>query len=64
MQAIKSVVEGLVEFTNNRQIKKADMAPLHNPKYKTSMCRDLAHRGKCPRGQSCTFAHSQEEMEK
>ena len=35
-----------------------------NVKYKTHMCRDLAQRGKCPRGVNCTFAHSQEEMER
>ncbi|MGH0122730.1 UNVERIFIED_CONTAM: hypothetical protein FKN15_007061 [Acipenser sinensis] len=35
-----------------------------NSKYKTSMCRDLRQQGGCPRGASCTFAHSQEELEK
>lgn len=35
-----------------------------NSKYKTSMCRDLRQQGGCPRGASCTFAHTQEELEK
>ncbi|GIY52584.1 RING-type E3 ubiquitin transferase [Caerostris extrusa] len=28
------------------------------------MCRDLTQRRNCPRGLNCTFAHSQEELEK
>ncbi len=32
-------------------------------RYKTSLCRDLANRGSCPRGKNCTFAHSQMEIE-
>ncbi|RMX56030.1 hypothetical protein pdam_00017456 [Pocillopora damicornis] len=35
----------------------------HNNKFKTSMCRDHT-RGGCPRGPHCTFAHSEEELEK
>uniref|UniRef100_A0A4W2HVY4 RING-type E3 ubiquitin transferase n=1 Tax=Bos indicus x Bos taurus TaxID=30522 RepID=A0A4W2HVY4_BOBOX len=38
--------------------------PQPNSKYKTSMCRDLRQQGGCPRGTNCTFAHSQEELEK
>merc|ERR1719210_3321504 len=33
------------------------------PRYKTSMCRDLAMHGSCPRGKNCTFAHSISEIE-
>ena len=33
-------------------------------KYKTTMCRDLLLPQSCPRGASCTFAHTQEEMER
>ncbi|XP_020294173.1 roquin-2 isoform X2 [Pseudomyrmex gracilis] len=33
-------------------------------KYKVSMCRDLALRGTCPRSNSCTFAHSDTELDK
>ena len=64
MQAIKAIVEGLVDFCQNRTSKKQEFVPLHNPKYKTSMCRDLVQKGKCPRGTSCTFAHSAEELER
>ncbi|KAH7983018.1 hypothetical protein HPB52_008814 [Rhipicephalus sanguineus] len=42
-------------------------SPSHNPggsRYKTSLCRDVAQRGSCPRGAHCTFAHSQEEMDR
>ncbi|KAK3728449.1 hypothetical protein RRG08_017249 [Elysia crispata] len=41
-----------------------DASLAHNTRYKTSMCRDYASRGTCPRGATCTFAHTQEEMEK
>lgn len=37
---------------------------LHAAKYKISMCRDLTTRGSCPRGANCTFAHSEEELDK
>jgi RING finger/CCCH-type zinc finger protein len=33
-------------------------------RYKVSMCRDLALRAACPRGANCTFAHSEEELER
>ncbi|XP_067210697.1 roquin-1 isoform X2 [Linepithema humile] len=33
-------------------------------KYKVSMCRDLTLRGTCPRSNSCTFAHSDTELDK
>ncbi|XP_023938013.1 roquin-1 [Bicyclus anynana] len=36
--------------------------PTH--KYKTSMCRDAVTRSYCPRGNACTFAHFEEEMER
>lgn len=35
----------------------------HGVKYKTSLCRDLL-RGGCPRGPNCTFAHSEEELDR
>ncbi|GFN91138.1 RING finger and ccch-type Zinc finger domains 1 [Plakobranchus ocellatus] len=35
-----------------------------NTRYKTSMCRDFSARGICPRGPTCTFAHTQEELDK
>ncbi|KAL7637083.1 UNVERIFIED_CONTAM: hypothetical protein RMT77_012841 [Armadillidium vulgare] len=65
MEAVKSVVTGLVQFIQhhgNRKITEAHHA--HNAKYKTSMCRDQSQRGSCPRGSDCTFAHSDDELEK
>ncbi|MGH0136722.1 UNVERIFIED_CONTAM: hypothetical protein FKN15_062353 [Acipenser sinensis] len=65
MVAVKTVVHGLVDFIQNFS-KKGHETPQAQPnsKYKTSMCRDLRQQGGCPRGASCTFAHSQEELEK
>ena len=42
----------------------ACVQPPQHSKYKTYMCRDMKQKGGCPRGASCTFAHSQEELEK
>jgi RING finger/CCCH-type zinc finger protein len=33
-----------------------------NTRYKTSFCRDSLH-GSCPRGEKCTFAHNQSEID-
>ncbi|XP_035206118.1 roquin-2-like isoform X2 [Stegodyphus dumicola] len=64
-EATKIVVKGLVEFLQNFGNRKLhEDRPNLNTKYKTSMCRDLTQRGSCPRGTSCTFAHSQEELDK
>lgn len=66
LEAIKQVVNGLVDFVQhhgNRKLQDNSYAT-HNTKYKISMCRDLAMRAICPRGTSCTFAHSDEELEK
>uniref|UniRef100_A0A8C7Z328 RING-type E3 ubiquitin transferase n=1 Tax=Oryzias sinensis TaxID=183150 RepID=A0A8C7Z328_9TELE len=63
--AVKLVVHGLVEFTQNFSKKSHDPPqPQANSKYKTSMCRDLRQQGGCPRGTNCTFAHTQDELEK
>ncbi|RXM92189.1 Roquin-2 [Acipenser ruthenus] len=65
MVAVKTVVHGLVDFIQNFSKKGLETPqPQPNSKYKTSMCRDLRQQGGCPRGASCTFAHSQEELEK
>ncbi|KAG7477296.1 hypothetical protein MATL_G00092770 [Megalops atlanticus] len=65
MLAVKIVVHSLVDFIQNFS-KKSHEAPQPQPnsKYKTSMCRDLRQQGGCPRGANCTFAHSQDELEK
>ena len=66
VKAVKTVVQGLVEFSDNTggQRKTEPLLAQGNTKYKTHMCRDLAQKGRCPRGTNCTFAHSQEEMER
>uniref|UniRef100_A0A672M399 RING-type E3 ubiquitin transferase n=1 Tax=Sinocyclocheilus grahami TaxID=75366 RepID=A0A672M399_SINGR len=62
---VKTVVHGLVDFIQNHSKKGADtQQPPQHSKYKTYMCRDMKQKGGCPRGASCTFAHSQEELEK
>ena len=33
-------------------------------KYKTGLCRDVTRQGGCPRGENCTYAHSQEELDR
>ncbi|XP_053346566.1 roquin-1 isoform X2 [Clarias gariepinus] len=63
--AVKTVVHGLVDFIQNHSKKGTEQQqPLQHSKYKTYMCRDMKQKGGCPRGASCTFAHSQEELEK
>ncbi|XP_018609108.2 roquin-1 isoform X2 [Scleropages formosus] len=63
--AVKTVVHGLVDFIQNHSKKGTDQQqPPQHSKYKTYMCRDMKQKGGCPRGASCTFAHSQDELEK
>nr|CAH65095.1 hypothetical protein RCJMB04_3j7 [Gallus gallus] len=63
--AVRTVVHGLVDYIQNHSKKGTDQRqPPQHSKYKTYMCRDMKQRGGCPRGASCTFAHSQEELEK
>uniref|UniRef100_W5UG81 RING-type E3 ubiquitin transferase n=1 Tax=Ictalurus punctatus TaxID=7998 RepID=W5UG81_ICTPU len=65
MLAVKVVVHGLFEFIQNFSKKSHETFPSQpNSKYKTSMCRDLRQQGTCPRGVNCTFAHTQDELEK
>lgn len=62
--AAKSVVAGLVNFCSLMGHRRSgEGAAGHVARYKTSLCRDLATHGSCPRGQNCTFAHSQAELE-
>ena len=49
--------------THGIRVKAASEQPVHS-KFKTSMCRDFNQRGSCPRGQNCTFAHSEDELDK
>lgn len=66
VEAVKFVVNGLVEFVQHHGNRKSqDTGHLsHTTRYKISFCRDLSIRGNCPRGQNCTFAHSDEELER
>uniref|UniRef100_A0A1B6FIC8 RING-type E3 ubiquitin transferase n=1 Tax=Cuerna arida TaxID=1464854 RepID=A0A1B6FIC8_9HEMI len=72
VEAARLVVAGLVEFIRVHGARKPPLgeggslaAPhAHNAKYKISLCRDLGLRGTCPRGVNCTFAHSEDELEK
>ncbi|XP_055382632.1 uncharacterized protein LOC129612865 [Condylostylus longicornis] len=66
LDAVKEVVIGLVEFVQHHGNRKLQESSQANPnaKYKISLCRDLTLRRICPRGTSCTFAHSEEELEK
>ncbi|XP_055602526.1 roquin-1 [Uranotaenia lowii] len=66
LEAVKRVVIGLVEFVQhhgNRKLQEPGHLA-HNSKYKISLCRDLNLHGTCPRGSNCTFAHSEDELEK
>nr|XP_054769742.1 roquin-2-like isoform X1 [Lytechinus pictus] len=65
VDAVRKVLNGLMEFLQNYpQNKKTLDLQTQNIKYKTSLCRDVMQKGGCPRGPSCTFAHSEEELEK
>lgn len=69
LECLKYVVFGLLEFVQhhgNRKLQESATSSQMslNPKYKISLCRDLTLRRVCPRGTSCTFAHSEEELEK
>ncbi|KAL5012353.1 hypothetical protein ScPMuIL_010904 [Solemya velum] len=65
LKAGKMVMQGLVDFINKSGgQKKTEVITPHNARYKTSICRDLTQKGTCPRGVSCTYAHSNEEMER
>ncbi|XP_011495312.1 PREDICTED: uncharacterized protein LOC105360184 [Ceratosolen solmsi marchali] len=66
LEAIEIVLSALVEFIQQHGSRKSQEGA-HNSgqsKYKVSMCRDLALRGSCPRATSCTFAHSDVELDK
>ena len=67
LEAALAVVTGLVSFCalsgHRRTGESYPGAGGHVTRYKTSLCRDLAQHGSCPRGNNCTFAHSQAELE-
>ncbi len=70
LAACCQIVSGLLDFIAQHTNRKTAEEPNHghsgskgNTRYKTSMCRDLAIHGNCPRGKNCTFAHSVSEIE-
>ncbi|KAH9503316.1 Roquin-2 [Bulinus truncatus] len=65
MRSLNTVMTTYVEFLSNPDHRsRLESVPIQNTRYKTSMCRDFSARGTCPRGNTCTFAHSQEELER
>lgn len=65
LDGVRAVVTGLVEFIQLHGSRKlTDQSGQHGAKYKISMCRDLTLRSSCPRGANCTFAHSEEELDR
>ncbi|RUS84164.1 hypothetical protein EGW08_008051 [Elysia chlorotica] len=75
MRSVSTIVSAFVEYLTLNAGEHSqgaggvsgvapDASLAHNTRYKTSMCRDYTSRGTCPRGPTCTFAHTQEEMEK
>ena len=67
LEAALAVVTGLVSYCalsgHRRTGESYPGAGGHVTRYKTSLCRDLAQHGRCPRGNNGTFAHSQAELE-
>ncbi|KAK3096004.1 hypothetical protein FSP39_021870 [Pinctada imbricata] len=61
---LASVDPNPVEFVQSNGQRKSEAPLAMNMRYKTSLCRDLFQKGHCPRGSSCTFAHSHEELER
>ncbi|BFZ20307.1 hypothetical protein BsWGS_23345 [Bradybaena similaris] len=65
MRSLNTVMSAFVEFLSNPDHRsRLETTPVQNTRYKTSMCRDFTARATCPRGNTCTFAHSQEELER
>ncbi|XP_037933035.1 GATA zinc finger domain-containing protein 14 [Teleopsis dalmanni] len=68
LDAVRFVVVGLVEYMQhhgNRKLPDCSIGQMNpNAKYKISLCRDLFARKICTRGSSCTFAHTEEELER
>ncbi|XP_059477916.1 roquin-2 isoform X2 [Neocloeon triangulifer] len=69
LEAARTVGAGLVRFLAQhggmtRKPSDGSMGMNVGSRYKVSMCRDLVTRGVCPRTINCTFAHSEEELER
>ncbi|KAK2703980.1 roquin-1-like isoform X2 [Artemia franciscana] len=77
LEAVHTVVKGLVDFiaahgarSGGHHQKILEHHPTGNGhtgaggKYKTLLCRDFLTKGSCPRASACTFAHSEDELDK
>lgn len=69
LESARTVAAGLVRFLAQhggmaRKAGEGSMGMNAGSRYKVSMCRDLVTRGVCPRTINCTFAHSEEELER
>lgn len=64
LQAINIILQELVKFSQNRtpDMWRDEETNVQSAKFKTSFCRDIRNKGTCPRGASCTFAHTEEEL--
>ncbi|CAH0716276.1 unnamed protein product, partial [Brenthis ino] len=58
----KHLQERCIDPSTSQPSPQSATTPTH--KYKTSMCRDAVARSYCPRGNACTFAHFEEELER
>lgn len=54
----------VTSFTNRSQQDPIAFAHYAQLRYKTRMCRHMARSGRCPRGDTCCFAHSEAELRK
>nr|CAB3265490.1 roquin-1-like [Phallusia mammillata] len=65
MHCVKMVVQELVNFSkkHHHSMWQNQDATQQSSKYKTSLCRDFKNKGICPRGNTCTFAHSDHELQ-
>lgn len=65
MRCAKMVVQELVNFSkkHHHSMWQNQDSTQQSSKYKTSLCRDFKNKGICPRGATCTFAHSDHELQ-
>lgn len=66
LSSLNTLIKALADVLKNHQqwLSQAKEATQQCSKYKTSMCRDSVTKGVCPRGEACTFAHNEEELQR
>nr|XP_039255077.1 roquin-1-like isoform X1 [Styela clava] len=65
LQSVNFIIKELIIFSKSHKphdLWHDEESPSQTAKFKTSFCRDIKSKGRCPRGSSCTFAHSEEEL--